>query len=1027
MKKLFYILMLALFPLSSYAQITVNGKVSDGTPNEGIPGVNIIIKGTANGTTTDLDGNYKIGVPSEKSVLVFSSVGFVSEEILVGSQSVIDVVLNPDVTALSEVVVIGYGTSKKKELTGSVGKIDGDAISAINPTRMENALQGQIAGVNVTSSSSSPGGSQNIRIRGFSTNGDNNPLVVVDGVPYSTDGLSALNPNDIESLTVLKDATAGIYGVRAANGVIIVTTKKGAKNSKAKISFDGYYGLQETSNKLDVLNATEYAVLKNEAAAAGGNTPPFNNTNLGTGTDWQNEVFGTAPIQNYNLSARGGNDKSTYAIGGSYFNQEGIVGGPKSEYSRYNGRVNFSTDLTDKVSFENVLLYTHEERKTLSENAISSVLFNALNMTPTIPVFNSPNVYSYADGIGDVINPMAQMANSFNDANTNKLVGSLNLDWEINNDFTLSGRAGYNYANVDIKTFHPLVYYGSGKAQNSALNSDLDLNSVEIAPGTSIPVNNSVTEDRTAYFNYNLEAFLNYNKVFNDVHTIKATLGTSFFGDGGSNLAGTGFRVPYNSWEFADISATDGADLLNSTSSYQYESRLQSFFARAEYMYNQKYIFSALIRRDGSSRFGENNRFGYFPAMSAAWILSDEDFMNVPAIAFAKLRASYGISGNDKIDNFAYRGLLNGEGVYAFNDQLASGKALGTLGNPDLKWEETSQFNVGLDLGLFNDNFSISADYFIKTTKDLLFQPDVSGVLGAYGAGSSPPWVNAGEIRNQGIELDLGYEQRFANEVQFSVNYTVTMLDNEVISLPEGVDFYEHGAFGVGGITATRIQPGYPIGYFFGYKTDGVFQNAEEISAGATQMDAEPGDLKYVDLNGDNTIDFSGDTDKTMIGSPIPDFTMGLNLGVDYKGFDFAATVYGSYGNDILRNYERQTPLANLMAYRMNRWTGEGSSEEPRLTTGANRNNAISDYYVEDGSYIRIKNIQLGYTVNRIQTEKIGIDRIRVYAAVNNLFTFTDYKGYDPDLGSSSPLDAGIDYGFYPSATTYMFGLNLNF
>ena len=1020
-------LMISFFPLSSFAQFVVSGKVSDDVSGEGLPGVNIILKGTTNGTTTDLEGNYSLNVPNKESVLVFSFVGYVSQEIIIGNQSVIDVVLTPDVTALSEVVVIGYGTSTEKELTGSISKIDGDVISSVNPTRLENALQGQMAGVNVTSSSSSPGGSQNIRIRGFSTNGDNNPLVVVDGVPYSTDGLSALNPNDIENITVLKDATAGIYGVRAANGVIIVTTKKGSKNATARISFDGYYGMQQTSKKLDVLNATEYAILKNEAAAAGGNTPPFNNTNLGEGTDWQDQVFGMAPIQNYNLSAIGGTERSSYSIGGSFFNQEGIVGLGKSEYSRYNGRINFSTDLSDRVTFENVLLYTHEDRKTLPENTISSVLFNAINMAPTIPVYSSPGVYSYATSIGDVINPMAQIDNTFNDANTNKIVGTLNLDWEINDAFTLSGRAGYNYAIVDVKTFSPLVYYGSGKAQNTALNADLDLNQVEIAPGYSIPVNNSVTEERTTYFNYNLEAFLNYNKVFNNVHTVKAMLGTSLFSDWGSNLTGTGFRVPYNSWEFADISATDGADLLNSTSSYQYESRLQSFFARAEYMYDQKYLFSALIRRDGSSRFGTNNRFGYFPAFSAAWILSEEEFLKIPAIAFAKLRASYGVSGNDKIAIFGYRGLLDGEGVYPINDQLVTGKALGTLGNPDLKWEQTSQFNVGLDLGLFNDYFSVSADYFIKTTQDLLFQPDVSGVLGSYGAGSGPPIINAGEIRNQGFELGLGYDQAFENGLRLNLNYTLTTLDNEVISLPEGVDFFEFGAFGVGGTTATRLQTGFPMGYFFGYKTDGVFQNAEEVNGSVSQLDAAPGDLRYVDINEDGKIDFSGDTDKTMIGSPIPDFTMGLTLGLDFQGFDFATTLYGSFGNEILRNYERQTPLANLMSYRINRWTGEGSSNEPRLTTGANRNNVISDYYVEDGSYVRVKNIQLGYTIGSNLTEKIGISRFRIYAAVNNLYTFTDYMGYDPDLGSSSPLDSGIDYGFYPSATTYMLGLNLNF
>ena len=1006
------------------AQKIIKGKVVD-NENEPLPGVSILVKGTTEGTVTDVDGNYSISV-KDGTTLIFSYIGFTTQEIEVGTKSVIDVQLQEDVAVLDAVVVVGYGTTTKKEFTGAAAVVDGKELTKLNPTRLENALQGQFAGVNITSASGSPGGSQTIRIRGASTTGNSNPLVVVDGIVYGTDGLSALNPDDIESINVLKDATAGIYGVQAANGVILITTKKGKKNQKPQVSFDAYYGVQETSKKLDLLNATEYAVLKNEAAAANGGTPPFNNVNLGAGTDWQDEVFTTSPIQNYNLSVRGGSDKSSYSVGGSYFDQEGIVGGDKSKFTRYNGRLNFTTDLLPKLKLTNVLLYTHEERKTLAENGIGSVLFNAINISPIMTVYDVNGNYTYAEGIGDVINPIAQMANTFNNARANKFVGTLRLDYDINDHFTASARGGYNYAVVDSKSFSPLVYYGAGKAQNTALNADLDRNEVEIAPDVTIPVNNSVTESQTTYFGYNLEAFLNYKRNFGN-HQLKATLGTSFFGNTYANVSGTGYNVPYNSWEFADLSATDPNDLLNNSSSYQGESRLQSIFGRAEYTYAQKYMFSFILRRDGSTRFGSNNIYGIFPTASAAWVISDEEFFNFAPISFAKLRVSLGRSGNDQINDFAYRGLLNGEGVYAFDDQLTQGVALGRLGNADLQWEQTTQFDIGLDFDLLNDALSVSFDYYIKTTTDLLFSPDVTALLGSYGAGSAPPFINAGKIRNKGIELALNYTKDISDDLSINIGYNISTYDNEVVELPEGVEFLEFGAFGVGGTTANRMQVGLPMGYFFGYKTDGVFQNAEDIAAAPTQLDASPGDLRYQDVNGDGTIDFSGDTDKTIIGSAIPDVTMGLNLAVKYKGFDLSANLYASIGNEILRNYERQTPLANLLAYRIDRWTGEGSSNDPRLTTGVNRNNVLSDFYVEDGSYLRVKNLQLGYSLPNSVAEKIGLNQLRLYVAANNLLTFTEYRGFDPDIGSSSPTATGIDYGFYPQARSYMIGLNLKF
>ncbi|HEY9044890.1 MAG TPA: TonB-dependent receptor [Ohtaekwangia sp.] len=1020
--------LLMTLSLVGYGQSLLKGRVTDEN-DQPLPGVNVLIKGTSQGTVTDANGEYSLTNTTADAVLVLSFIGYAPQEITVGGKTSIDVKLLPDTKALQEVVVIGYGTTTQKELTGSVSVVDGQKLATLNPVRIDQALQGQAAGVQISSASGSPGGAWNIRIRGLSTNGDNNPLILVDGVPYSADGLSALNPADVESINVLKDATAGIYGVRAANGVIIITTKQGRKNSKPSLDFSGYYGVQQTTKKLDLLSAREFAVLKNEAYAAGGLTPPFSNVNLGKGTDWQDEVFQTAPIQNYNLNINGGSDKNAYSIGGSYMNQDGIVGGSKASYKRYNARLNFTTDLAPRVTLQSVLLYTNERRKTLPEMGISSVLFNTINANPAASPYNSDGTYAYLEDVTEVINPLAQMANTYNESRVNKLVGKEEITYKINNNFELSGRAGYNYAIVDDKNFSPLVYYGSGKAQNTALDGNLTPRTTAIATGVNIPIYNNVTETRSTYFNYNLEAFLNYNRSFGEFHKVKATLGTSMLANINKSLSGTGYNVPYNSNDFADISATDGANLLNNTSSWQNESRLQSFFVRGEYGFGSKYLFSALIRRDGSSNFGKNNRFGYFPAVSAAWVVSDESFFHPGIIEFMKVRASYGVSGNDKIGLFRYRALLGGEAVYPFNDQLVTGAAIGTLGNQDLKWETTHQTNFGVDFTLLNGRVDITTDYYIKKTNDLLFQPDISAISGAYAAGGSPPFVNGGDVKNSGFEFVIRYNDRVGEDFTFNIGYNLTTIRNRVTALPKGVDFYEFGSFGVGGGTATRMQVGYPMGYFFGYKTEGVYQTTQEIAErGVTQPDAKPGDLRYADVDKNGTIDFSNDTDKTIIGSPIPDVIMGLNIGMNFKGFDFATTFYASIGNEILRNYERQLPMANLLSYRMNRWTGPGSTNsEPRLTTDLTRNGVLSDYFVEDGSFVRIKNIQLGYTLPAAVSKRIGANKLRLYIAANNLATFTKYRGYDPDFSSSNPLVSGIDYGYYPQAKTYMAGLNLNF
>ncbi len=1023
---------MVLFGFQMVAQsLTITGKVSEAN-GMSIPGVNIKVEGTSNGTMTDMDGNYLI--KAEKGqVLVFSFVGFKTQKRTVEKGGALDVTMEEEAALLGEIVVVGYGSSTKKELTGAAAKVEGAELKKLNVPRLDAALQGAVSGVTINTNSGSPGGASSIRIRGLSTFGDNDPLILVDGIVYDSEGLNALNPDDIASVNVLKDGTAGIYGVRAANGVIIIETKKGKLNTAPQFEFSGFYGMQNTARRLPLLNATEYAVIKNNAFTNGGQTAPFANTSLGEGTDWQDAVFSSAPMQSYNMSINGGSQTTRYSIGGSYYTQDGIVGLDKSNFTRYNARLNLSFDLDKNLRVNSVLLYTNEARRTLPENGIGSVLYNTINAYPTEPLRYEDGGYSYLPLVNDIINPLAQMENTHNLSKVNKLVGKEELVWTINKDFSFTNRFNFNLALVDDKVFSPLAWYGPGKAQNTAANANLDAPQVQIADSVFLDRGASVYEQRASYIDLSYEGFVNYEHTFKDIHKVKSTVGVSVFTRKGSALSGTAFNIPNNSIDFADISANQAeGGFLNQTGSFEFEERLLSGFMRAEYSLRNRYIFSAIVRRDGSSRFGPNNRWGIFPAFSGAWVFSDEVFwegLNLDFIDFGKMRMSYGISGNDQIPNFAYRALLNGEGVYVFNDILAQGVAIGRASNPDLKWETTHQFNVGLDLNFLKD-FNFTFNYFVKNTNDLLFQPDVSGLLGTYGAGGFPPFVNAGDVSNRGMEFELGYNSNPANDWVFNANMNVTTLVNEVVRVPDGVDFIPGAAFGVGGVIATRFEAGQPIGYYIGYETDGVFQTQSEIdNSPVTQAGARPGDLKFVDQNGDGVINFNDDSDKVKLGSPIPDLTIGFNFRVAYKNWDLSGNLYAALGQEIIRNYERNQPYANQLNYVIDRWTGPGSTNDiPRVTTGVTRNTIFSDYYVEDGSFLRIRNLQLGYTLPKSWLGKARVESMRLYVSANNLFTLTNYQGYDPDIGNfGGPLSAGVDYGFYPQARVIMGGFNLKF
>lgn len=999
---LFKILAICFVTYTSAQNFEISGTIVDEL-NMPIPGVNVVVKNTTNGVATDFDGNFTISDVPTGSALVISYLGYITQEVVVTSNSKLNIILAEDVAQLEAVVVIGYGTQTKKEITGAVAVIGSETIEKLKPTRIEQAMQGQVAGVNITTNSGSPGGGSTISIRGVSTNGDSRPLILVDG--NVVEDLSVVNPNDIESMNVLKDATAGIYGVRAANGVILITTKTGRKEMPLTVEYSAYTGFQQTTRKMPVLNATEYALIVNEAYANGGSTPPFTNiSDLGVGTNWQDEVFQTAPIQNHNIGFKGGKAKSSYSYSASFLTQNGIVGGSKSNFTRFTNSASYNLDFLENFKFKSGLTLTRTNRRSLPENSLGSVLFNALNMAPNIPVRDANGEYSLADGLGgEVINPLAQMSNTHNRGKVMKLNGFGGLSYNFLDHFTAEANIQFNYAEVSNFSFDPIDYYGVGKVFNT--------------------VRSGVFEGFDIYRDYTFDAFLKYENTFNDTHKLNVLLGTSVFKTTGVLSGRTASDIIDNNVANASVDeAFEPEDIYEERGSNpKFDGRLLSYFARVQYDYKGKYLFSAVVRRDGSTRFGPGNKFGYFPSGSIGWVVSDEGFMGDNSFFdLLKVRASYGILGNDRIGDYRYVSLLNGEGTYIFNDQEIFGTASGPISNPLIKWEKQKTLDIGLDMRLFNRKVDITTDYFKRRTEDLLVSPQISGLLGT----GAPPFVNAGVVENTGIEFAIGYSDSFSDNFKFSIRYNVTAIKNEVVSVSGDGEYLEGGGFGISQPAISRMEAGFPMGYFVGYQTDGVFQTQAEVNSSAvTNLGAQPGDLKFVDQNGDGIIDLD---DRVDLGNPLPAATMGFNLSLDYKNWDFAAYAFASVGNEIVRNYERNQQLVNKPNFYLDRWTGPGTSNtSPRVSIGATSNTVFSDYYVEDGSFVRLQNAQIGYTFNNDEDSKI--DKFRIYLSGSNLFTLTEYSGYDPTAGTGAPIGGGIDQGFYPSARTFLLGVNVKF
>ena len=993
-----------VFGFSMHSQ-SISGTVTDDN-GVALPGATVLVQGTTNGVSTDFDGAFTISASSDDT-LVFSFIGYASQSILVGSSSTINVSLSPD-NLLDEVVVTGYGSQKASNISGSVSIVSGEEVEKIKPLRIEDALQGT-TGLNVISSPN-PGGKPSVLIRGITSFSGTDPLVVIDGINSSLYDMDAISPSDIESVSVLKDAsTTAMYGVRGGSGVIVITTKSGKKNQDTVFSLDTSFGMQEVDKYIDVLNASQYAAILNEGSVSSGGNLIFTDlSSLGVGTNWQKELYDSAPISTTNFSASGGSATTTYFISAGYTSQEGVAGGgDKDFFDRSTFSANFTTDMSDKLKAIVQTKYSNIK----GNGHGGGQIFNALNFDPTVPLMTDGKYSTSGTITQEVINPMAGLSNSYSDNKTDKLIGKIELQYDLLDNFKITTRIGYSSIWQQQKSFSPLRFYGVG---HNSTNANADL-----TPRTSDD-HSRVSESKQNWFNYTYELFGNYDFNINDEHNFNVFAGFTIGKQTYNFLSGSNVDVPNNSWTYADLSAATGGIEDQSTGSNQSVSRSVSLMTRIEYDFQEKYLASITVRRDGSTSFGKNNKFAIFPSASFGWVASNEDFFESSFINFLKIRASYGSVGNDNAS--PQFGTISNFPKYTFGDTITAGSTLLGIPNDDVSWENQIQTNAGIDLAFFDSKLRFTADYFIKTVDDLLFSPTLSLYLGipAY------PIANIGKTETKGFEISLSYNDDISDKISFSNTFNFTTAENLVKEINNGDKYIWGSGYGIPFTSLTQFRQGESPGIFWGYKTNGIFQNQSEISNHATQDNAQPGDIRYVDVNGDNKIDSE---DRTNIGDPFPDFTLGWNFALNVSNFDLSVFTYASVGNDIFRGYERNLNYTNKFASVLNRWTGEGSSStEPRYSfIDANNNTRASDRYVEDGSFVKIKNIQLGY--NFPLSESSSLTSLRIYALAKNAFTFTDYRGYDPEIsnGGGPVLDTGVDRGTYPSPRIVSLGLNIKF
>jgi TonB-linked SusC/RagA family outer membrane protein len=1027
--------------------IVISGQVKN-EKGEGLPGVNVSLKGTTTGTATNAEGRYSLSLPDNEAnaTLVFSFIGYATEVVAINNRTNIDVLMLPDIKSLSEVVVVGYGTQQRKDVTGAIASVNASDIKALPLTGVDQAMQGRVSGVQVTQNSGAPGGSVSVRIRGIGSINGSEPLYVVDGFPIQGNGyegtnvLNTINPNDIESIEILKDAgAAAIYGSRASNGVVLITTKRG-KAGNARVEIDAYYGVQSPWKKIDVLNGPEFAMLANEAFTNSNTDPrrvnerpePLNPlwadpASLPT-YDWQDAIFQNAPIQSYNLGISGGTEKVRTAITANYFQQGGLI--VNSHYQRFSFRANTDYEVNAKLRFGNSLTVARENRTDVPvDRDYDGMLQTAYQMHPMQPIYapdgeQSETVYGL-NGFAhfplttaaryyprQLVNPIWSTSIRNNSNFNLRLLATLFGEYEIIKGLNFRSSIGVDLGNGGSNSFTPYV---TANIFGNTVRSDVSSNA-----GTN-----------TAW---NWINTLTFTRTLGEKHALSAVVGTDAFKSRYDNVGGSANTLPNN--DIRVISAGEAKSRIAYGNRGDYA--LLSYIGRLTYAYDDKYLFAFNMRRDASTNFGPNNRWGTFPSASVGWRISKEGFLQgLHFLSDLKVRASWGQIGNQNIGAFRYLSTLSPQDVeYTLGtgaQNPAPAITVRNVGNADVRWETVEQTDIGLDASFLDDRVSLVADYYVKTNKDMLV--DIPVPI-SFGAPNDRVTRNAGSIQNRGWEFAVGYRQN-QGAFQWSANVNFSTQSNEVLSLGGGAPI--NRGLGVGGNNAgSRTEVGQPVAYFWGLQTDGIFQNEEEVqAANGSHGQVIPGDRRYVDVNGDGTIN---EKDRVNLGNGLPKFLYGGNFNVSFKGFDLLLFLQGQAGNKIannnrrhlydLRNYNGQG-VQNVAREMLGRWTGPGTSNTiPRVAYfGTPGNTLFSDFYVEDGGFLRCRNIQLGYTIPAGFTGKLGVQRLRVYVSAQNLFTITKYTGYDPEVGTlrQDVLNTGFDQGRYPVARVFLGGLNLQF
>ena len=1042
-KYLLILLALLLMPVSVLAQKqTFSGVVVDET-GEPVIGASVVQKGTTNGSVTDFDGRYHLSATAG-SVLVVSYIGYETQEVKASDN--LTITLKPDAKQLDEVVVVGYGVQKKSVVTASIAKVSSEDLAGVAPVRMDNALKGLAAGVQVTTNSGQPGDGARVRVRGIGTINDSDPLYIVDGMPIEGN-LDYLSPNDIESIEVLKDAASGaVYGARAANGVVLVTTKRG-KLGNVSVNYNFSHGWQTKWRKRDVLNATEYAVMMNEGRLNAGLAPQFPDPfALGSGTNWQNEIFNdNAPVTNHELSVSGASDKINYYLSMNYYSQDGIIGGDKgrSNYRRLSLRSNTKYVLFDdqkerdwlnKLEITTNLSFTRTKSKGIATNGwANTVLGSALTLTPTLkPVISDPAEKAAALADYAVYPNYVPM---YDEAGNLFTIPGSDYDTQYNPVAYLNLPAAWNWVHKFVAIFAADLNIGYGFKYRINYGADLTYNGID--KGYTLPyyLNSSMVATKSganAQSNrstvWQIENVLTWDGTF-DKHTVNVVLGQSAKKSNGWYMGGSkNYLVDPNKPYISYATGYKEGDLAVWAGPND-ESSLASLFARVSYNYDERYMAQFTVRRDGSSRFGSNNHYATFPSFSLGWNLTNEKFMEFTRdwLTNTKIRFSWGKNGNENIGKYRYA-VYTESGYDVIFGRGAGNKNIGTkaggLANPDLKWEESVQTDFGIDFGFFNNALTFTVDYFIKKTNGMLMEIPIPGYVG-----ERRPIGNVGEMKNSGIEFELGYKFN-VKDAKFHVKGNMSYLKNKLINLGNETGIKDYDSMqGIG--TITRAENGQPFPFFYGYKTCGIFQNEAQVAAYRNangqllQPDAVPGDVIFADVNGDGRITAE---DQTKIGKGTPDWTFGLNLSAEWRGFDFSAMLQGTIGNDVYDATMRTDKAGlNLPSWMLDRWTGEGTSNKiPRFVYGNGANLVSSDLYVHDGSYLRLKNLQIGYTIPASITRRAFINKLRVFVSGENLLTFTKYHGFDPEIASGG-TSLGVDYGSYPQARVWTIGFNVGF